>query len=148
MLGRNNAKQEPNGSRQSNKANKAQIVIIKTQSSMSYLMKVNNNEFKKLKNNKGNISIRFRISGWISHLSDRDNFLDFFNEERIERCSEKWYPESGIDRTCYTIEMDGDDWVAFLKNLREQGMYANNALNELVKEYNKNGNLFEIKVGV
>lgn len=116
---------------------------------MFYLSKIDAEQFEKLKGKKGELSIKFRMAGWIKKLSDKDEFDNFFKTmARVKRCSVK-YPTDVVDtRKHYSIEVDENDWEKFKTNARERGIYANSALNELVKEYNRRGDLFEINIKV
>ena len=115
---------------------------------MFYLAKIDNEEFEKFKNKKGEISIKFRMAGWIKKLSNEWHFNRFFTEERKKRCSEKWPTDVEDTRKYYSVIIDEKDWRLFFDNCRSVKIYANSALNELIKEYNLNGDLFEIKIKV
>ncbi len=113
---------------------------------MNYLSKINSKEFKKFRDSKGDFSIKFRINSWINLLSSKKEFDRFFN---IEEDASGFRKVSLEDVSVFRVEeLDRDKWGLFLANCKKSKMSGNYAINLLIEEYNKRGDLFLIKIGV
>jgi hypothetical protein len=111
---------------------------------MKYLAKLDIEKMQNLKV-EGGFSIRLRLSFWVKHLSNENNFNNFFNIKDTTGLLKKMKTK---DLNSYTISVDDDEWKNFKKLCRDNKMSANYALNQLVDEYTKRGNLFEVKIWV
>ena len=111
---------------------------------MNYQAKINSAEFEKFRNSKGRVSISFRITSWIHLLSNKKEFDRFFN---IEENVSGFRRLNVDDGSKFRVEgLDRDKWRLFLGHCKESKMFGNYAINLLVQEYNKRGDLFLIKI--
>jgi pyruvate formate-lyase activating enzyme-like uncharacterized protein len=109
---------------------------------MNYLARINSEEFSKLKENHGDLTIKFRMNMWVKHLANPKNFKKFFKDLGKEKNS--------LDNvTDFVIrDMNKADWNKFVSNCNEMDSYGSNAINYLVKEYNAKGRLFVVEIAV
>jgi hypothetical protein len=109
-----------------------------------YMAKIDKKDFAEWKSKKGKFNGRLMFQLWIEFLCIPKNFLNFFgnvDKAETERTKE--------DITKYKIvELDQENWDKFMVLCKDNDMYANDAINILVKRFNAQGYCIETKLKV
>lgn len=102
---------------------------------VDYMAKIDEKDFAEWREKDGVFNGRILFQQWVNHLSDKDNFKEFY-----ENIDPKYFERTKDDFTQYKIRnLDKKNWKQFIKNCREVGLFANDLVNVLIKKYNKEG---------
>jgi len=114
---------------------------------MNYLAKLDKEKVGEIKR-FDDYPLKLRFDLWIRHLSDEENFYDYFIPENPSE--EPILFKKVRDKTLskFTLSLDREYWSKFNNLCRTNRMSGNYALNLLVDDFVENGTLFNVTIAI
>jgi hypothetical protein len=114
---------------------------------MNYLAKLDKEKVGEIKRfDKYPLKLRFDL--WVRHLSDEQNFKDYFFTEEPTEEKTLFKKVRSKNLTSFTLDLDKEYWSKFNGLCRSNRMSGNYALNLLVDDFVENGTLFTVSISI
>ncbi len=114
---------------------------------MNYLAKLDKEKVAEIKR-FDNYPLKLRFDLWVRHLSDEDNFYEYFIPEQTSEEPSLFKKAKAKGLTNFTLDLDRGYWSSFNKLCRANRMSGNYALNLLVDDFVENGTLFNVTIAI